>query len=257
VERPSSASSPRRFAGMALVAVLGVALVVGLLAGGSGRSPAVEARSPAPTSPVSATNEPVPLPGSWPSHLTLVTDSVGLGAVTALRETMDRWRVRVIGEPALMLEAAADELRDDPDRLDKVVVIALGYNSLWERNREDYDFYAATFDREAGRLLRVIRAKGGRKIVWVTLRDPDRASVPAQGSYQYRTYAWYFPYVNERLRRLARANDDLVLADWAAISNRRGLTYDAIHLDPDGALAYARMVRRAVEDEPFTPMTQG
>jgi hypothetical protein len=257
VERPSTASPRRRFAGMALVAVLGVALVVALLAGGPGRGPAVEARSPAPTRPVSATNEPVPLPPSWPSRLTLVTDSVGLGAVTAIRDTMDRWRVRVIGQAALMLDAAADELQDDPERLDKVVVVALGYNSLWSRNREDYDYYSAKFDREAGRLLRVIRAKGGRKIVWVTLRDPDRVNVPAQGSYQYRTYAWYFPYVNERLHRLGRENGDLVLADWAAISNRRGLTYDAIHLDPDGALAYARMVRRAVEDEPFTPITQG
>jgi hypothetical protein len=256
VERPSSASPPRRLVGMALVAVLGLALVFALLAGGSGRGPAVEVRSPAPTSPVSATNKPVPLPRSWPLRLTLVTDSVGLGAVTALRETMDRWRVRVIGEPALMLDAAADELQDDPERLDKVVVVALGYNSLWERNREDYDYYSAKFDREAGRLLRVIRAMGGRKIVWVTLRDPDRANVPAQGAYQFRTYAWYFHYVNERLHRLAQANGELVLADWAAISNRRGLTYDAIHLDPDGALAYARMVRRAVENEPFTPITQ-
>ena len=34
-----------------------------------------------------------------------------------------------------------------------------------------YHYFASKFDREAERLLRVIRAKGGRKIVWVTLRE--------------------------------------------------------------------------------------
>jgi hypothetical protein len=248
----SSSASPRRIAGIAVAAGLVVVLIVALALGRS-RTP-VPPRAVAPTSPVSSSTEPVPLPRSWPHRLTLLTDSVGLGSVTALRETMDSWRARVIGHPALMVDDAVDELQDDPERLDKVVVVALGYNSLWSRHREDYDYYSSRFDREAGRLLRVIRAKGGRKIVWVTLRDPDRANVPPQGAYQYRTYAWYFPYVNERLHRLARANGDLVLADWAAISSRRGLTYDAIHLDPNGAVAYARMIRRAVLDAPFEPV---
>ena len=73
--------------------------------------------------------------------------------------------------------------------------------------------------------------------------------IPAAALWQYDRYAWYFPYVNERLRRLDRARDDLVLARWDLVSDRRGLTYDAIHLDPDGAVLMARTIRRAIAAE--------
>ena len=74
--------------------------------------------------------------------------------------------------------------------------------------------------------------RGAKKIVWVTLREPSAQVVTASGEYQYSHYAWYFPYVNERLSCTRALEPDFTLADWAAVSDRTGLTYDLIHLDP-------------------------
>ncbi|MET0801146.1 MAG: hypothetical protein ABWZ53_08275 [Actinomycetota bacterium] len=246
-------TTPKNLGGAALAAGLVVVLAVAFAAGGSEdpRAAGGSAASPAETVPAEPTPAP-PLDPSWPERLTMLSDSVGLGSIDALRETMPDWRVRVLGEPALMLDEAAARLQRG-ERLDPVIVVALGYNSLWKRDRVDYDYFSATFDREAERLLRVIRAKGGRKIVWVTLREATRPNVPPDGKEQHATYAWYFPYVNERLDRLDGRHGDLVLADWAKISNRPDITYDAFHLDPDGALLYARLIRRAVIRAPYDP----
>ena len=55
-------------------------------------------------------------------------------------------------------------------------------------------------------------------------------------------------YVNERLRRLDR-RADLVLASWDGVSDRRGLTYDALLLNPEGAARRARTIQRAIQAE--------
>ena len=174
-----------------------------------------------------------------PRSMTVVVDSVLLGGAPALRSARPCWRVRAIGRPALMLDAAARELRRRR-RVARVAVIGLGYNSLWGRRRHDYGRWARKFDGEAEELLRVLRARGARQFVWVTLREP------AAGQNEY---AWYFPYVNERLRRLDHERDDLVLADWSAASRRSGLTYDGIHLTRRGARRMARTIRRAISRE--------
>lgn len=223
----------------------------------SGRLPLPTASTPSPE-PSSGPAQPLvhrsdTLPAWWPERLTLYTDSVGLGAVSALREVMPRWHVRVLGRPALMLDDAAAELARSGDRVHRVVVVALGYNSVWERHRADFDFWSARFDHDATRLLRVLRAAGARKIVWVTLRQAPASAIPPDSLDQHRRVAWYFPYVNERLRLLDRRFGDVVLADWSTVGDRAGITYDAIHLDPDGARLYAHMVKRAILDEPFTP----
>jgi hypothetical protein len=159
---------------------------------------------------------------------------------------MPGWRVGVLGRPALMLDDAARELTASGDRVRRVVVVALGYNSVWERHREDFDYWSDVFDRNARRLVRVLRAAGSRKIVWVTLRDAPRAAIPHDALDQHDRIAWYFPWVNGRLRKLDRRYGDVVLADWSEVGDRRGITYDAIHLDVDGALLYARMVKRTI-----------
>ena len=214
-------------------------------------STAMREATPEPTPPPRPRSEG--LPAWWPERLTLLTDSVGLGAVDALRDVMPRWRIRVFGRPALMVDDAAAQLARSGDRVAPVVVVALGYNSVWERRREDYGFWSDRFDREARRLLRVLRAEGARKIVWVTLRDAPRSAIPADALDQHRRVAWYFPYVNERLRRLDRRFGDVVLADWSTVGDHAGITYDAIHLDVDGARRYAHMIKRTILDEPFTP----
>ena len=145
-----------------------------------------------------------------------------------------------------MVRIADRELRQRGRPVARLVVVGLGYNSLWERRRRRYRVWARRFDGEARRLLRTLRRKGARQFVWVTLRQPTRRTVPPQAQGELGQYSWYFPYVNERLRRLDRRRDDLVLADWAKASDRPGLTYDSIHLNPRGAALMARTIWGAV-----------
>ena len=69
--------------------------------------------------------------------------------------------------------------------------------------------------------------------------------IPEMGQKQYDQYIWYFPYVNERLDLLIQRNPDVVLADWAAVSNQPGLTYDAMHLTGDGTRLMIDTIRGA------------
>ncbi len=167
----------------------------------------------------------------------------------AIRERFRRWRVEIVGEPAVMLPAMADRIAARDRRVARLVVIGIGYNSLWQRGRRNYSSWARKFDTEAKRLLTTLRSKGARQFVWVTLRDARRSVIPPDARSQHDRYAWYFPYVNERLRRLDGRRDDLVLAPWDEVSDRRGLTYDAIHLNPEGAALMARTVQRAIQAE--------
>ena len=188
---------------------------------------------------------------AWPGWLrprraTVLVDSVLLGGVRALRSRRRCWRVGIIGRPALMVRIAEQELRQRGQRVARLVVVGLGYNSLWERGRRRYGLWARRFDGEARRLLRTLRALGARQVVWVTLREPTPQTVPPQARGELGQYSWYFPYVNERLRRLDRRRDDLVLADWARASARPGLTYDSIHLNATGASLMARTIWEAV-----------
>jgi hypothetical protein len=182
-------------------------------------------------------------------RMSVLVDSVLLGGLPALREAKPCWRVHGRGRPALMVRIADAELRRADPHVAKVAVIGLGYNSLWERHRLHFKMWAAKFDREAKHLLHTLSALGAKQFVWVTLREPTARTVPPSARGDLGQYSWYFPYVNERLRRLDRRRDDLVLADWAAASDRPGLTYDTIHLDPDGAQLMERTIRRALYRE--------
>ena len=181
-------------------------------------------------------------------RVTYLADSVILSAKPALR-TKRCWGVSIRGRPALMIDDAARTLRARGRRVAPLAVVGLGYNSLWERGGRRFGYWAARFDREARTLLRTLRRLGARQIVWVTLRQPTAAFVPPAGLSQVRRYSWYFPWVNQRLRRLARRRRDLVLADWRKSSDRRGLTYDAIHVNTRGAGVMSRTIWRAVERE--------
>lgn len=145
-----------------------------------------------------------------------------------------------------MISDAEAQLRARGLPVARLAIVGLGYNSLWERGRRRYGVWAKRFDREARRLLRTLRRLGARQVVWVTLREPTRSTVPAHARDELGQYSWYFPYVNERLRRLDRRGDDLVLADWASASSRPGITYDTIHLNAEGAALMAKTIWSAV-----------
>ncbi|HEX2414799.1 MAG TPA: hypothetical protein VHJ37_06270 [Thermoleophilaceae bacterium] len=178
----------------------------------------------------------------------LLVDSV-LGAVPAVRARRPCWRIGVRGRPALMIDDAARRLRAQGRPVAPLVVVGLGYNSLWERDRRRYSMWAARFDRDATVLVRTLRGLGARQIVWVTLRELRPGLVPPGGRDQFARYAWYFPYVNNRLRRLDRRRRDVVLAEWHKAADRPGITYDAIHTNTIGSRIMARTIWRRVSSE--------
>jgi hypothetical protein len=179
----------------------------------------------------------------------LLVDSVLLGGVQSVRGNLRGWHVDVLGRAAVMVPKIEEEIRLGATRVAPLTIVGVGYNSLWERGRKNYRHWAKEFDRSVTTLVRTLRRQGAEQIVWVTLRTARRNVVPTGARWQFDKYSWYFPYVNERLRLLDARNPDVVLADWAKVSNRPGLTYDAIHLDPDGQALMARTIRRAIEEE--------
>ncbi|HVF79782.1 MAG TPA: hypothetical protein VNA28_15905 [Solirubrobacteraceae bacterium] len=182
-------------------------------------------------------------------NITVLADSVLQSGEPGLHNVMSCRRLSIRGRPALMLHIAEREFREARRRVAPLVVVGLGHNSLWERGRHRYDFWSARFDREAERLVWTLRGLGARQIVWVTIREPRPEFLTAAGRAELGTYSWYFPYVNERLRLLDARRDDVALADWTAVSNRRGLTYDSIHLTSAGARLMARTIRSAIRAE--------
>jgi hypothetical protein len=181
-------------------------------------------------------------------RMTVLFDSVLLSGKPSIRRAHRCYRVGWRGRPAWMIKAAASELRS-ARHVAPLVVIGIGYNSLFQRHRKRYDYWARRWDREAARLLRVLRRKGARQFVWVMLREPTPETVPRYAVGELSYYSWYFPYVNERLRRLDRRRNDVVLANWAQVGDRRGITYDSIHLNSRGGKLMARLIKRTVERE--------
>jgi peptidoglycan/LPS O-acetylase OafA/YrhL len=220
------------------------------LSGGPGQEEAasdIAALSPAPGD---AVRPPAPARGrldpSWPKTLTVVTDSVLLGTKQVLPAALPGWRVDYRGRPALMVKAAAQELRSTRQPVGSVVVVGLGYNSLWQKDRQRYDVWATQFDDQADDLLAALVSLGAKKVVWVALREASTGSIPASALWQQREYAWYFPYVNERLHAFVQRHPEVTLADWAVVSDRPGLTYDAIHLNSRGATLMIDTIKSAI-----------
>jgi hypothetical protein len=205
-------------------------------------------RTPGQTGQLPATGSPAGPPPSTPKTMTVIADSVLLSARQMLvpQFTAAGWQVDYRGHPAIMIKEAVKDLQGAGTPVGSVVVIGIGYNSLWQRNRVDYSAWANEFDAEAESLISVLKQLGARTLVWVTLREPSASLVPPLGKAQYDAYAWYFPYVNEQLHILQQRHPDLLLADWAAISDRPDVTYDAIHLNTAGAQLMINLIRSTI-----------
>jgi peptidoglycan/LPS O-acetylase OafA/YrhL len=248
----------RRWAGpVALASVSGLVLVavnnvgasptadIGLETAPSSSAPARAAR-PQPaaanhtTTTTTTTIDPAEL-------VTVIGDSVLLGAKPAIEADLERsgWTVDYYARPALMIHQVTDELPAPHLPIGDTVIIGLGHNSLWERDRANYDAWAEQFDAEADELVAKLERLGAHRIVWITLREPSAEVIPPLGMAQYDAYVWYFPYVNERLHALAAHHQQVILADWAAVSNEAGLTYDAFHLTDRGIDLMIDVIRDA------------
>ncbi len=194
-----------------------------------------------------------PLPEGAPRwarslRMTVLVDSVLLSGKPSIKSAHRCYRIGWRGRPAWMIKQAAAEL-GSASHVAPLVVIGIGYNSLFQRHRRRYDYWARRWDREAAWLLRVLRRKGAKQFVWVMLREPTPATVPRYAVSELSYYSWYFPYVNERLRRLDRRRDDVVLANWAKVGDRPGITYDSIHLNSRGGPLMARLIKRTINRE--------
>jgi hypothetical protein len=181
-----------------------------------------------------------------PRRMTVLTDSVLLGAAPSLRAARPCWRVATRGRPDLSTKDSAREL--GRGKVAPLVVIGLGYNSLWQRHRARYAFWAKRFDRDANALLRTLRKRGAKQFIWVTVRVPTKRTAPRK-SWGQLPQLWYLRYVNERLRRLDGRRDDLVLSDWNVASRRPRLTYDSLHVNPRGAKLMVRTIRGTITTE--------
>jgi hypothetical protein len=180
-----------------------------------------------------------------PEHrVTLFSDSVGLGAATALPKAFPAdWQVTTIGTPAYMVEQLLERhviptLATNPSVIGEHVVIGSGYNyPYWD---------PARFDRSIDSMVSTLTAAGVAHVYWVTLREVKPEYVSASAWNQMLPYSWYFPTVNDHLERALDRHPNLTLVDWAAAADRTGLTYDAIHLNPTGAALYSKLIADAV-----------
>lgn len=200
---------------------------------------------PPPAAPPALRAAPAVPPGS--KAVTFLGDSVLLGAQGPLKRELEAegWTVDVRGRPALMVHQAARELAETRVAVSPTVIVGLGYNSLWEREGRNLARWNAQFDREAEGLLKVLRSLGARRVVWVDLREPTRDLVPEKAQWQFDRYAWYYAYVNGRLRELPRSHPDVRVAPWSGVSRRTGITYDSIHLNPAGVRLMIDTIRDA------------
>jgi lysophospholipase L1-like esterase len=177
-----------------------------------------------------------------------VTDSVLLGATPTLVKSLSDWQVTVVGRSAMMISNAMEALRRQPGAAAPVVVVGLGHNSVWEKDRRNFERWSATFDKSAEDMLALLRQRGAQKIVWLTVRECSLDVLPKNSGSraQYREWCWWFPYVNERLRAIKEQHPDMALADWTKVARRPGVTYDSIHVNVQGAQLMTALIRAVI-----------
>ena len=141
------------------------------------------------------------LPTPEDHTVTVLGDSVIHGIRNMIAKDLSGfgWDVDFRGKPAIMVKQMRAELEQSAKPVGSLVVIGVGYNSLWERNRKNYDSWAKIWDRDADALLETLRKLGAKRFVWITLREPSVENVPVKERWQYDKYAWFYPYTNEQL----------------------------------------------------------
>jgi len=115
---------------------------------------------------------------------------------------------------------ALQVVRSKGRSLGEVVVVMVGYND-----------YASQYRRGLDQVMRALRKARVRDVVWVTLGETRE---------NYRL-------INGVIRKAAKRWRELTIADWA--SRSRGKPWfagDGLHLEPDGAMALARLIRGRV-----------
>jgi hypothetical protein len=185
-------------------------------------------------------------------RVTLFSDSVGLGTRGYFDQAFPPdWEANVFGTPALFVEQLESKhvvptLVGARHLIGDHVVIAGGYNyPFWDPER---------FDRSIDSMINTLTNAGVKHVYWVTLREVKPQFISASAWRQVQPYYWYFPTVNEHLERALARHGNLTLVDWAAIADRPGITYDAIHLNRTGAELYSAEIANAVRTNMTRPV---
>jgi hypothetical protein len=163
---------------------------------------------------------------------TMISDSVGASltyvpaAVRTLRRGIDlRLDLRVcrrLVDPScpylgVTPPTALEAVRARGAGLGRVLVVEVGYN-------DDPARYRA----HMGQVVRAARARGVTSLVWVTLGEQRPE----------------FVRINRVIRAAPARFAGLCVADWAAASRGRAwFGGDGLHLNTDGAMGFARLVR--------------
>jgi lysophospholipase L1-like esterase len=189
-----------------------------------------------------------PLEPNSRKHVYVITDSVMLGAKQPFIKALPDWQVTFDGRPAIQIRQALKEYTLSRRDTGPVAVVALGYNTLWEKDRRNFKRWSDVFDKHVEEMLAALKERGAKRIVWVMLREltPDMISGGRVSVSQYNRYAWYFPYVNERLKAIKERHPEMALADWALAGKASGVTYDLIHLNGRGAELMTEVVKTAM-----------
>jgi lysophospholipase L1-like esterase len=198
-----------------------------------------------------------PLDPNSRRHVYVITDSVMLGAKQKFIDALPDWQVTFDGRPAIQIRQALKEYTLSRRDTGPVAVVALGYNTLWEKDRHNFKRWSDMFDKHVEEMLAALKERGAKRIVWVMLREltPDMISGSRVSVSQFNRYAWYFPYVNERLKAIKERHPEMALADWAVAGKANGVTYDLIHLNGRGAEMMTEVVKTAmgIYGEPSAP----
>ena len=231
-----------------LGATLVLTAMLAMLAHGGAEARKQPAGPPPVAPPLAPALAGIPLDPSWPKHVYVITDSVMLGAKQQFIDALPDWQVTFDGRPAIQIRKALNEYVVNRSNTGPVAVVALGYNTLWEKDRHNFKRWADMFDKHVEEMLAALKERGAKKIVWVYLRELTRDMITTGGVSvsQYNRYAWYFPYVNERLKAIKERHPEMAIADWAAAAHVPGVTYDAIHLNGPGAKLMVEVVKTAM-----------
>jgi len=225
------------------------AAALALLACGSSAEARRTAAGPPPVvPPLDPALAAAPLDPNSRKHVYVITDSVMLGAKQQFVNALPDWQVTFDGRPAIQIRQALKEYTLSRRDTGPVAVVALGYNTLWEKDRHNFKRWSDIFDKHVEEMLAALKERGAKRIVWVMLREltPDMISGSRVSVSQYNRYAWYFPYVNERLKAIKERHPEMALADWAVAGKANGVTYDLIHLNGRGAELMTEVVKVAM-----------
>jgi lysophospholipase L1-like esterase len=182
---------------------------------------------------------------SWAKQVYMITDSVGLGAKGAMKKGFKGWKVTVDGHESMGIPEATRRVKENKV-MPPIVIVAVGYNSSWEKERKNFERYTKQFDTQAEAMLNAITTRGAKKVIWVLLRDPMASPSGKKSHKYYEKKGFYFSYVNERLVTLHEKHPELSIADWASVSNDPSYTADGIHLTASGAAVLVEVIKSSI-----------